>query len=437
MRWLAIALLIAAPARADVENDIGLGARAAALANSVGAVGGDYAATVYNPGALVVPSDRPGFAELSLGAIIVVPSLWVAPTDEAMMLDRSVEVVPVQNTYALAAGARFDIGNCFGLPGLALGIAFYAPFDGLVQSVIRPDDTPFWLTHTDRTQHIALFAALAYRITEWLSLGAGVRITFDEEVFITGTAEDIRIETDPETGMETIRAGAHLGVETAIYGRASPALGVLVSPLPNLRFGFAWRGRLRSDDWGWSRLQGIEAVGDLGFLHRFMHVYRPHELSLSGAYAPIPELEITAELTWAMWSQARTPNWTNAGGRFGDTWIPAIGARATPYPGVEVLGGYRYAQRVYDDFGGPTNLLTNNAHSIGLGVALDLDALIEDEVPFTVTLAGRLTILEDREEVKNGRRFPDDRSLTENPGYPGYRYGGFVPSMQLDVEAEW
>jgi hypothetical protein len=234
-----------------------------------------------------------------------------------------------------------------------------------------------------------------------------------------------------------IRAEAHLGVETAIYGRASPALGMLISPMPNLRFGFAWRGRLRSDDWGWSRLQGIEAVGDLGFLHRFLHVYRPHELSWSAAYAPIPELEISAEVTWAMWSQARTPNWLNAGGRFGDTVIPAIGVRATPHPGVDLLGGYRYSQRVYDDLGGPTNLLNNNAHSVGLGVALDLDRLIEDEVPFTVSLGGRLMILEDREEVKNGRRFENDRQLTTNPGYPGYRYGGLVPSVQLDIEAAW
>jgi hypothetical protein len=200
MRIALALLLFASPAYADIESDVGLGAQAAALAGSVGAIGGDYTATVYNPGALVVPSDEPGFAELQVGAILVAPSLWVAPTEEAMALDRTVEVTPVENTYGLAAGARFDIGNSFGLPGLTLGFAFYAPFTGLVHSNIRPDDTPSWLTLTDRTQHIALFLGLAYRITEWLSLGVGARITFDEEVFITGTAENVRRETDPETG---------------------------------------------------------------------------------------------------------------------------------------------------------------------------------------------------------------------------------------------
>jgi long-subunit fatty acid transport protein len=306
-----------------------------------------------------------------------------------------------------------------------------------VRSRIVPDDSPSWYLIGDRTSHVSLHAALAFRIVEWLSVGAGVRITFDEEALITGTATEVRRVTDPVTGEERVEAGTELGIEASIYGRASPILGVLVAPIPELRFGFAWRGELVSDDWGWSRLQGIEGVGDIGFIHRFTHVFRPHELAWSAAYRIHDVIEVSAELTWALWSQAVSPTWRDLGSRFGDTLVPAGGVRVTPTPGLDLLAGYRYSRAPLSDLGGPTNLLANDTHHASLGLELDLDALIEDEVPFTISLAGRLAILEEREERKDGRRFPSDAALLGNPGYPGYRYGGFVPSVQLAVETRW
>lgn len=428
----ALVVVTSASARADVEGDLGLGARASALGGAVSAIGGDYAAANYNPGALVVPGDRSGLAEVGFSLLLAAPSLWVESLGE-----EPIDVTPVESTYGLTAGARFDIGAAFGAPGLVLGLAVYTPFGGLVQSVIRPDDAPQWAMLTDRTQHITLYAGLAYRIAEWLSVGVGVRILFDEETFITGRADDVRRVRDPETGEDRIEAGARLGVRSAIYGRTSPTVGLLVAPMPTLRFAFAWRGRLYSDDWGYSRLAGLDSVGEIGFLHRFVHIYHPDELAWSAAYAPIDELEISAELTWAMWSNAPSPTWASLEGRFGDVLIPSAGVRVNVHRGVGVLAGYRYVRRPFDDLGGPTNLLVADTHTASLGLEIDLARLLDDEVPITLTLAGRLAILEDREEVKNGRRFPDDRALFENPGYPGYRYGGLVPSAQLGVEAAW
>jgi hypothetical protein len=426
-------LLVASGASADVENDLGFGTRAASMGNAVSALGGDAASVVYNPGALVLGTDRDGFADLEANVVIAAPALWVESLG-----DDPIDVASVGNTYAIALAARFDIGNALGAPGLALGFALYTPFEGLVGSEIRPDDSPSWLMLGDRTQHIAIWAGLAYRIAPWLSVGAGVRIIFDEETFITGRAEDIARVTDPETGIERVEAGARLGISASIYGHVAPTAGFLLAATPHLRFAFAWRGELVSDDWGWSRLQGIESVGDIGFLHRFTHVLRPNELVWSASYAPIPEIEIATELTWAMWSAARSPTYAELGARFGDVVVPSIGARFTVHPGVDLSAGYRYMARPYDDLGGPTNLLSANMHSASIGIAVDLDRLIEDgEVPFTISLASRLSILEDREEVKNGRRFPNDRALLENPGYPGYRYGGVIPSVQLGVEASW
>ncbi|MCZ7682572.1 MAG: hypothetical protein M5U28_28770 [Sandaracinaceae bacterium] len=217
----ALVVVTSASARADVEGDLGLGARASALGGAVSAIGGDYAAANYNPGALVVPGDRSGLAEVGFSLLLAAPSLWVESLGE-----EPIDVTPVESTYGLTAGARFDIGAAFGAPGLVLGLAVYTPFGGLVQSVIRPDDAPQWAMLTDRTQHITLYAGLAYRIAEWLSVGVGVRILFDEETFITGRADDVRRVRDPETGEDRIEAGARLGVRSAIYGRTSPTVGL-------------------------------------------------------------------------------------------------------------------------------------------------------------------------------------------------------------------
>lgn len=426
--------VLASPAWADVENDLGLNPRTAALGGAVSATGGDFAATAYNPAALIVPTDQAGFGELSVGFSAAVPAAWAESLEDG----RELALEDPLNAYAVTVGGRFDIGAGLGVPGLVLGLAFYAPVEGLVRSRIRPDDALSWFFIGDRTSHVSLHASLAFRIVDWLSVGAGVRITFDEEAFITGATTEVRRVTDPVTGEERVEAGTRLGIEASIYGRASPVLGVLVAPIPTLRFAFAWRGRLVSDDWGWARLQGIEGVGDIGFVYRFTHVYRPHELAWSAAWRAHDVLEVSAEVTWALWSEAVSPTWRTLEGRFGDIVVPSVGVRVTPTPGVDLLAGYRYVRSPFSDLGGPTNLLTNDTHHASLGLELDLDRLVPDEtVPFTVSLSGRLAILEEREEVKDGRRFDSDAALLSNPGYPGYRYAGFVPSVQLSVETRW
>ena len=430
---LAVALSVPGLVRADPETDLGLNARSAALAGAVSATGGDFAAGAYNPGALITADEADGFAELGVSFVTAIPAVWVA----SLSADRALDVQAPPNVYALSLGGRFDVGSAFGLPGLVLGLSLYTPLEGLVRSTIRPDDSFGWFGLDDRTRHISVSAALAYRVAPWLSLGVGARVTFDEEVFITGRATDLRRTTDPETGEVRVEAGTRLGIDAAIYGRASPIVGALVSPIPELRFAFTWRGRLFGDDWGYSRLQGIEGLGDIGFVHRFSHVYRPHELVWGAAVRPVPELEISADLTWALWSEAVSPNFATLGGRFGDTLSPAVGVRVTPTLGMQVMAGYRYARAPLANLGGPTNLLINDTHHASAGLELDLDALSDEELPFTVGLAGRLAIFEDATEEKNGRRFDSDSALLRNPGYPGYRFGGVVPSVQLTVEIAW
>ena len=427
--------LLAAPAKADIDDQLGFDLASAGLGGAVGASGRGFAGVAYNPATLIGPEDPSGFGELSVSFVAVLPDLFLEGLEEG---EEAPAAQPASEVYGLILGGRFDLGRAFGLEGLALAFGAYAPTDGLVLSTIRPDTELQWLMLGERMTHIALHAAIAYRITDWLSAGIGVRVTFDEEVYLDGIATETRTVTDPTTGEERVEVSTRLGTRSTIYGRAAPTLGVRVGPFYGLRFGFAWRGQLYSDDQGESRLAGIPGVGEIGFTHHFTHGYRPHDLSWSAAYRPMPELEISAELTWALWSEALSPNFDRLQGRFGDTLTPSVGVRATPLPGVMLMVGYRYVRAPFNNFGGPTNLLLSDRHVPSAAVSIDLDPFTPDEeIPVRLGLAFRLGILEDREEVKNGRRFRDDRALVSNPGYPGYRYGGLVPSLMLNVEGRW
>lgn len=431
---VAIALALAVGlnprvALADVEEAVGVGVEAMSLAGAVGAVGGHPSATVYNPAGLSELGDEGPVAQLGLSFFLAVPDLWVRTLDDGASLP---DVTPAPGNYGVIIGARFDVGRGLGIEGLHLGVTIYSPVQGLVLSTIVPDDRVQWMMWTDRLTHIGVFAGLSMRLARWLSVGAGVRVTFDTETFISGATTSVAdIDGD-------VVVSARLGVQAAIFFRAAPVLGLRIAPIEALRLAFSWRGAIAGEDWGWARLQFIPGLPDLGFLHRFAHVVRPHALRWAAAYRVIDELEVSADLEWQLWSETVSGNNAPLEGRFGDTLVPALGVRVTPVAGIDVMAGYRYEPSPFQNFGGPTNLLAANRHLASLGLRVDLEPLIEGEtVPLSIGIAGRLAFLETGTEEKNGRRFLTDDLFDANPGTPGYRYGGVVPSAQLELETRW
>ncbi len=430
-----LALATAAPARADAENGLGLGPRAGALAGAVGATPIGSSAVHYDPAALALGDAEPGFAELAVAFLWAHPLLWVEGVDGQEAPELAADPEP---TAALLVGTRFDLGHAFGLRGLHAAFALYTPAAHIFEYDNHPDDRPQWLMWTDRTQHLSVWAGLGVRVTEWLSLGASVRVLFDIELFTTGRVLGVEETTDPRTGEMTVSAETELGEELTVFGRASPILGAVVTPVPDLSFGLAWRGATRVDDWGWARVGGEAAgLGNLGYVYRFSHYYRPHEIALSAAWEVRTDLRLSSELTWAMWSRAVGGSFDRLPGRFGDTLVPAVGVEWAVRPGLDVLAGYRFVRAPFDNLGGPTNLLDNDRHEPSVGMEIALDRLTGEDLPFVLSWSFRLAALSSREERKDWRRFESDADLTHNPGYPGYRHGGVVPSAQAGVEARW
>lgn len=420
-------------ARADLGDDLGLGPEGAALGGAATAVPVGAMSLHYSP-ALLAPRDlRPGLAELALGYVYGQPFLHVRGDDGANL----VTPTPAE-TSSLVIGGRFDLFHGLGLDGVVGAIAISTPVTRLFSYSVRPDDDVQWMTLTDGASHLSILAGVGVRPVEWLSLGLALRVELGIELYTTALTRRVDMRTDPETGAPVIDLGASLGATGRVSPRVVPIASVAVTPIPELRIGITYRAASYVDDWGWSRIQDVPDLGAIGYQHRFAHWVRPQEVVLGVAVRPVSMLELSADLGWERWSEATTGNHDPAPGRFGDILVPAFGVRVTPIPGLDLLCGYRFVRAPYSNFGGPANLLVNDTHHASVGAAAALGTLMgERDLPLTIRGSFRLSILDEAREEKDFRRFPSDASWRRNPGYPGYVFGGLVPSLQLSVEVAW
>ncbi len=429
----------AAPAsHAGVADTMGIEPRDIALGGSLAARPGSFAAAYYNPAGLSpggsVPADPPGFAEVGVGFTYARPLVYVERPDGG-----SVELAEQpHDTAGVMLGTRFDLGHAFGLRGLNVGLALYLPTAGIFSWYIHPDEKVQWLFLSDRSLHIGIHLGLGWRATSWLSVGVGMRALFDVESFNTGRVTQVESTVDPDTGQTVFDVRTQLGEEVTVYGRLAPNVGLLLTPTDWLRLGASYRGKLYSDDWGWTRLQGVPGSGDLGYMHRFAHYFQPHEVVAAVAGEPLEGLWLSADLRWSHWSEALTAYFQELGpGRFGDTWTPSVGVEWEVGERVSLLGGYRYVPSPFNNFGGPTNLLDNDQHVASTGVDVHLGELAQTGLELSLRYAARLALLVPREETKDPRRFASDAQYATNPGVPGYRHGGTIPGGSFAVEASW
>jgi long-chain fatty acid transport protein len=424
-------LAIPAPALAGVEDTLGLGPRAMALGGSYAARPGDFAAVYYNPAGLSpggTPDRSGGFFDLTAGWVYAHPSLHVTRADGSEI------VTPGEpDTVGAVVGARFSVGQPFGIEGLNMGISAYVP-NHLFRWSIYPDDDVQWALLMDRTQVVSAHTALAYRLTPWLSLGAGLRISFDVQTLTRGRVTSV--EYDQTTGK--VRTHTELGTDAQVYGRVTPLFGALITPNDHLRFGLTYKHASYVNDWGDTRIREVPILSNMGYTHHFAHYYEPMQLTAAAGVDVTPELDLSFDLTWARWSQAlSTNNNTFGSGVWGDTWTPAVGARFAAAPGFRLLAGYRFQKSPLDNFGGPTNLLDNDRHVATVGLEAELSELVSKSLDASVTLAMEEILLVERTETKDFRRFPSDTAWQKNPGYPSYSHGGSVMALSLGLEARW
>lgn len=429
-------LLVAHSASAGVEDTFGLGPAPMALGGSYAARPGDSAAAYYNPAGLAPwghKKEHGGFFELTLGAVYAHPTLHVTGSR-----GQELTTPEVPDTAGVLLGTRFSVGQPFHVDGLDMGVSLFVP-KGLFQWSIRPDDDVQWALLTDRTQVVSAHVGLALRVAPWLSLGLGLRISFGVQTLTRGQVTSVGLATDPQTGTTVVRTSTVLGTDAEVFGRVTPLVGVLLTPIDPLRIGLVYRHKSYVDDWGNTRISGVPDLGDMGYTHHYAHYFEPSEVTAAASVDVGGGVDLSFDLTYARWSEALSTGRNFYGdGRWGDTWTPAFGARWRAHPGFALLGGYRFQKSPLDNVSGPTNLLDNDRHVLSLGFEVDFGKLFHTpSVDARLTFGLAAVSLVSRTETKDFQRFVSDDAMLRNPGYPSYSYGGQVLATSTAVEAKW
>jgi hypothetical protein len=431
-------MAVAGTARAGFEDSLGVGPEAMSLGGSFAARTGSYANTYYNPAGLAPVGEKGGFLEISAGGVYAHPVLHATSATGAQLLTPSATLggtpLGVPDTGGFLLGSRFSVGRPFKIDGLDMGLAVFIP-GHLFNWLDRPDDDVRWALMDDRTQVISVHAGLAYRINKYFSLGVSIRALFNAQTNTNGQVSTV--DVDPKTGQ--IITHTILGTDSQVYGQAYPIVGLLITPIERLNIGVVYRNQSYVNDWGTTRITGVPDLGSIGYQSHFTHYFEPMQLTLAASFDVTPKLDVSADVTWAKWSDALSNNLNFWGpGRWGDTIVPAFGVRWKPTSALSVMAGYRYQKSPIDNLGGPSNMLDCDRHVESLGLDLHLGKLFS-EPTFDVHLTGGLqyTVLVDRTEVKDPRRFPTDALFQSNPGYPSYTYGGHMLATQATLEARW
>jgi long-chain fatty acid transport protein len=202
-------------------------------------------------------------------------------------------------------------------------------------------------------QALAIQPAVAFKVTDWLSLGAGVAAIYgmlEEKVAVNNI--------DPRDG------DGKLKVEDDDW-TAQFNIGVLIEPAAGTRFGLTYLSeadldfsdRVNFDNLG----AGLETIlGNRGLLDAKLDlgITMPQAVMFSAYHALTERLALMANLGWQDWSafgkvdvslDATTSNSLTTDLDYKDTWHVALGAQYRLNDAWLVTGGAAYDSEMMDD----------------------------------------------------------------------------------------
>lgn len=248
--------------------------------------------------------------------------------------------------------------------GLVLGFTGGSPFAAKIEA------DPNWagrfqVLRTDM-ETINLGISLSYRLTPWISVGAGLNVQrFD------GKFEKTELFDNPFVAAPLIEARGFLkGEDWGIGGSA----GILLTPVPGTRLGVSYRSRIKHDFKGEAGLYLPLIPADTA---RY-ELTTPDVVSIGLEQQITPELRLFSEVQWVNWSlfdgfdialgsgdrDVRPLDWE-------DTWMAGIGLGYTIHPGMEITVGLHYDTSVTE--GGNTFSPDSDRVMFGFGLTKSFD----------------------------------------------------------------
>ena len=288
----------------------------------------------------------------------------------------------------------------------------------------------------DRLRMISLALSLGGKVTDWLSLGAGLSLSLN-------TTAKSKVFLPDATDQERVIVNSSLEVNADM----APHVSLLLTPAETWSFTLGFKGASGQD---------VDTQNELLFWS--FGEPRNQQFTLSTGYQPSSifigadliawqcgdeSVRVGAEAVWEHWASYKNRHGENPLDTWRDTVAVALGTRYSSGR-MHFSADARYQPSPVPDQRGRENYVDNDRIAIGTGFEAELNV-------FGVKLYGGVhmqgQVLVPRETIKDLNapnpvidEFPDNaRNLftdepmedgkglqTNNPGYPGFTSGGFL-----------
>jgi hypothetical protein len=449
-------LACAAPAHANLFDVFGANARSTAMAGAGTALANDASAAFHNPAGLAF-----GPRVFSFGVLgnFNRASILLKPRPSGYDPPR----------YGVGTRPRSDSENPPGTAGFSLGFKLKLFDDDLsVGGIILLPADGFGFTNThyadERAQYFSnrlhfelvdtrlrkevMAFAFAYRLRDWLSMGAGVMV-------LPGSSTINKVYTPNGTDPGSVELT--LDVQQSL--RWALTAGLVATPVDWLRLGVVFQDEIYFGlkGYNWVMISGEEETPVRQDLNAISG-YSPPRISGSVALLSTGELTSTVEATWRGWSRYLDNQGTRT--EFNDTldWklgleyalsersVIRAGAGWSPSPIPRQDGRTNYVDndRAVFSFGAGRNFVVFG-EPITVDLGLQIHALLTEDVDKAVRADGQYpdctpseTALCDELPTDDSGLFFDPRATeglqTGNPGFPGYTHGGYIMAASLDLK---
>lgn len=453
-RLVLLALFTAASTALGQAADIyGFDPRAVALGGTQGAADGDFTAVYYNP-ALLLGADRP-----SVG----VGFTWMRPETYATVTEEFPGNVPLvfrapPDYAAVTLGANLPFGGKLARRA-ALGMGLHVPWRHVYRGRLIDDAEASFYRHDSQPDRMQIFAAVAARPVEHLTLGAGVQLMSD----FGGQARfEARVGVGGGVGGLIVRRE----LTNEVSGVVAPTAGASWRVHQRVRLHASWRWELKATyelpiDVTLTESDGT-TLDTLRVSTTGVSYYTPHALSAGVAVGVSDALRVTADFAYELWSRAPPTQVTidiRVGNilrtflsdcitsRVGPNGRPDCDAGVEPPPrfadipigraGVEyrlddratVRAGYFFRPSPVPPQRGKTNVIDPPVHGLSLGGGYSFDDPLEMGRRIVLDAAAQVAVLTPADVVKT-RPGPGS-------GLPDYRVGGWTLDLALAARYEF
>jgi hypothetical protein len=248
----------------------------------------DFTATYYNPAMLVLRQDiNFGFA--------------FDYTRTEARVERTTFEKPLDCTYCDPRDwSGYDVGLLFPLGGkvknrLALGLGLHLPSTRLLSTRAPDPNRPFWYMWHNDPDRIIVYLGAGIRLTDRLTLGVGTQALAD----LVGSGATVRVDL-------FAREVRFREIDSHLATTFGPTAGMFLEPVDGLRLGASFRSEMRLF-YSIPADITMEGIGQLNLIISGINHYSPHTVSAGVAWDLRPDLTLSLDGNYQMWSRAPSP----------------------------------------------------------------------------------------------------------------------------------